>query len=72
MSHRVDMDECGKSRPPPGFDLRTVQPVASRYTYYAKDYFPRGIADGRKADLSLELVRMLGATSPLPPYHFMA
>jgi hypothetical protein len=26
------MDSCGKSRPPPGFDPRTVQPVASRYT----------------------------------------
>jgi len=26
------LDGCGKSRPPPGFDPRTVQPVASRYT----------------------------------------
>ena len=26
------LDRCGKSRPPPGFDLRTFQPVASRYT----------------------------------------
>jgi len=26
------LDMCGKSRPPPGFDTRTVQPVASRYT----------------------------------------
>ena len=26
---------CGKYRPPPGFDLRTVQPVASRYTDWA-------------------------------------
>jgi len=25
----------GKSRPPPGFDPRTVQPVASRYAEYA-------------------------------------
>jgi len=24
--------ECGKSRPPPGCDSRTVQPVASCYT----------------------------------------
>ena len=23
---------CGKSRPPPGFNSRIVQPVASRYT----------------------------------------
>jgi hypothetical protein len=29
------LDGCGKSRPPPGFDPRTVQPVASRYTDYA-------------------------------------
>ena len=26
------LDGSGKSRPPPGFDPRTVQPVASRYT----------------------------------------
>jgi hypothetical protein len=29
---RGGLDRCGKSRPPPGFDPRTVQPVASRYT----------------------------------------
>jgi hypothetical protein len=31
---RAGLDKCGKSRPlpPPGFDPRTVQPVASRYT----------------------------------------
>ena len=28
------LDRCGKSRPPPGFDPRTVQPVANRYTNY--------------------------------------
>jgi hypothetical protein len=27
---RATLDGCGKSRPP-GFDLRTIQPVASRY-----------------------------------------
>jgi hypothetical protein len=26
------VDRCGKSRTPPGFDPRTVQPVASRYS----------------------------------------
>ena len=26
------LDRCGITRLPPGFDLRTVQPVASRYT----------------------------------------
>jgi hypothetical protein len=29
---RAGLDRCGKSRPPPGFDPRTVQPVASSYT----------------------------------------
>ena len=29
---RTDLDGCGKSRPPQGFDPRTVHPVASRYT----------------------------------------
>ena len=29
---RTGLDGCGKSRPPLGFDPRTVQPVASRYT----------------------------------------
>jgi len=32
---RADMDRCEKSRLPPGFDPRTVQPVASRYTNYS-------------------------------------
>jgi hypothetical protein len=29
------LDVCEKSRPPPGSDPRTVQPVASRYTDWA-------------------------------------
>ena len=29
---RAGVDVCGKFRPPPEFDPRTVQPVASRYT----------------------------------------
>ena len=29
---RTGLDGCGNSRPPPVFDHRTVQPVASRYT----------------------------------------
>jgi hypothetical protein len=32
---RDGLDRCGKSRPPPGFDPRTVQPVASCYTDWA-------------------------------------
>ena len=31
MGPRAGMDRCGKSRPPPGFDPRTVQPVGSRF-----------------------------------------
>jgi len=29
---RAGLDGCGNSRPPPGFDRQTFQPVASRYT----------------------------------------
>jgi len=29
---RVGLERCGKSRPPPGFDPRTVQPVVSLQT----------------------------------------
>jgi hypothetical protein len=32
---RAGLDRCGKTRLLPGFDPRTVQPVASRYTDYA-------------------------------------
>ena len=32
VGHRAGLDGCEKSRPPPVFDPRTVQSVASRYT----------------------------------------
>jgi hypothetical protein len=32
---KAGLDGCGKSRPPPGFDFRNVQPVPSRYTDWA-------------------------------------
>jgi hypothetical protein len=35
LSPRAGLDLCGKSLPPPGFDPRTVQPVASHYNDYA-------------------------------------
>jgi hypothetical protein len=35
VSLGAGLDRCGKSRPPSRFDLRTFQPVASRYTDYA-------------------------------------
>ena len=30
---KAGLSECGKPRPPPGFEPRTVQPVANCYTY---------------------------------------
>jgi hypothetical protein len=33
LGPRAGSDWCGKSRPPSGFDLRTVHFVASHYTY---------------------------------------
>jgi hypothetical protein len=46
---RAGLDGCGKSRPPPGFDPRTVQPVASRYTVCPKTYrlAPRNLGLGK-------------------------
>jgi len=43
---RTDLYWCGKSRPPPEFDLRTFQPVASRYIDCA---IPAHIARGMKS-----------------------
>jgi len=40
---RDGLGSCGKSRPPPGFDARTVQPVASRYRLR----YPAQIIDGK-------------------------
>jgi hypothetical protein len=34
VSPRAGLDGCGKSRPPPGFDPRTVQLVRNPYTNY--------------------------------------
>jgi hypothetical protein len=34
LAPRASLDRCEKSRPSPGFDPRTVQPVGSRYTDY--------------------------------------
>jgi hypothetical protein len=35
MGPRAGLEKCGKSRSPPGFDPRTIQPAARRYTDYA-------------------------------------
>ena len=32
---RYGLNRCGNPRPLPGFDPRTVQPVACRHNYYA-------------------------------------
>jgi hypothetical protein len=32
---RAGLDGCGKSWPPPGFDLWTIQPITSSYADYA-------------------------------------
>ena len=32
---RAGLDRCGKSRPPPGLDPQTIQPIASHYTDWA-------------------------------------
>jgi hypothetical protein len=34
VSPRAGLDRREKCRPPPGFDLRAVQPVASRYIHF--------------------------------------
>jgi len=47
---------CGEVRkisPPPGFDPRTVQPVASRYTDYAVRYI-LGDIEGPSVDCGAE------------------
>ena len=48
MGPRAGLDRCGKSRPPPGFDPRTVQPVASRYTDYVTRPTRSGEDSGKK------------------------
>ena len=37
---KAGLEGSGNSDFPPGFDLRTVQPVASRYTYWAIAVYP--------------------------------
>ena len=47
---RAGLDGYGKSRPPPGFDPRTVQLVASRYTNCAIPALPVGFTPGKIPD----------------------
>ena len=39
MGLKAGLDGCGETRPPPGFDLRIFQPIASRYAYCAVPAF---------------------------------
>ena len=41
------LDGCGKSRHPPGFDTRTIQPVASSYTDWAIPAHNRNCKEGK-------------------------
>jgi len=55
VGSRAGLDGCRKSRPPPGFDPRTAQPVASSYTDCADSEIWRVLANimnnkSRKAD----------------------
>jgi len=34
LGTRASLDGNGKSRPPPGFDLRTIRPIARHYSHY--------------------------------------
>jgi hypothetical protein len=47
---RAGLDRCGKISLPPGFDHRTVQPVASRYTDLA---IPAQLASNTRFPLSI-------------------
>jgi len=48
---RAELDGCGKSRPPLGFDPRTVQPVASRYMPYLHELV---VGENTRTPLGLE------------------
>jgi hypothetical protein len=42
VGHRTGLDGCGKSRPPPGFDAKTLQPLAT--------VLPRGYGISRSVE----------------------
>ena len=54
----------GKISPPPVFDLRTVQPVASRYTDWA---IPAHCLQGSAAEIEIQTHRnLIGRSKPAP------
>jgi len=42
VGSRTCLDECGKPRPPPGFDPRTEEPVANRYGHWLSTFILPG------------------------------
>jgi hypothetical protein len=82
---RTGLDRCGKSRPPPGFDPRTVQPVAipselSRHTRPNKspvlnlkinNLVPIGNASGRKAYIQFSESAKISPFSDIKKYRFL-
>ena len=56
MGPRAGLDRCGKSRPPPGFDRRTVQPVASRYTELPGPQTPESVSCAFRFDTEQQRV----------------
>ena len=56
---RAGLGGCGKSRPPLGFDPRTVQPVASRYTDWAIPV---------QCDLETSMIRRTRSLSAVEPF----
>ena len=55
MGPRAGLDGCRKSRPPQGFDPRTVQSVASRYTDLAIPVNGKGGSSKSKCGLFLQI-----------------
>jgi hypothetical protein len=55
MGTRAGLEGSGKSRPPPGFDPWTVQPVASRYTGppFLHQFHP-SLLSGHEYDMSTD------------------
>ena len=67
MGPKACLDRCGKSPPPPGFDPRTVQPIASLYTDYPIPVIAtRAISEICKSQpLTIELVHTYRLTRNL-------
>jgi hypothetical protein len=67
VAPRAGLDRRGKFRPPPEFDSRTVQPVASRYTDYATRPTKGKVLDLKRRSNCSNLFVCFGATAPRVP-----